>query len=321
MDLLKTFIFQTNLMSNILSYSSLTIIPVKIESRFGGSSKYSVIDGELIATGDIKKEVKPNNRRPKAVEPNYDFLTNIEDENPTITEGQPTQKQKANETVYKLKKSKIRKKCFALSRLQKSKKFLAFYSISFPIGLSDDHAYTIFNIWLTRCRKERGLNTYLWVAERQKNKTIHFHLLTNDHMQIRLVNGFMAFALNSVKQKGVEALQSINLEKYNGVDVKLVKGTRKSLVSYLVKYVSKNEIEFYRLPWHCSRDVSRLFTAINFDESEEDKLFEHLPEDPEQYITKQEKYYTVQGFKFTPKEIIFNDLDEANEIVYNTNKN
>jgi len=28
------------------------------------------------------------------------------------------------------------------------------------------------------------------VAERQKNGTIHFHLLTNDFMAIKIVNGF-----------------------------------------------------------------------------------------------------------------------------------
>lgn len=319
MDLLKTFIFQTTKMSNILSYSSLTFVPMNIPSKFGGSSKYRVIDGELIATADIKKEVKTIKQRPTAIEPNCDFLTSKEDESQTITDNQPDEQGKAKEAVYKLKKSKIRKKCFALSRLDKSRKFLAFYSISFPNGLSDDHAYTVFNIWLTRCRKVGGLNTYLWVAERQKNGTIHFHLLTNDHMPIVTVNGFMAIALSTVKRKGVEALQSINPEKYNGVDVKIVKGTRKSLVSYLVKYISKNEIEFYRLPWHCSRDVSRLFTAMNFDDSEMDELYKHLPEDPEQYITKQEKYYTVQGFKFTPDEIIFCDLDGVNEIVYSTN--
>jgi len=97
-------------------------------------------------------------------------------------------------------------------------------------------------------------------------------------MQIRPVNDFMAIALTTVKQKGVEALLNVNPEKHNGVDVKLVKRTRKSLVSYLVKYVSKNEIEFYRLPWHCSRDVSRLFKAINLDEAETEQIYKLLPD-------------------------------------------
>jgi len=306
-------------MSNILSYSSLTIVPMKIESKFGGSSKYKVIDGELIATRDIKKEVKPIKQKPTAIEPNYDFLTSDEDENPIITDCQPTEPEKIIEKVYKLRKSKVKKNCFALSRLEKSRKFLAFYTISFPVGLSDDHAYTVFNIWLTRCRKAGGLNTYLWVAERQKNGTIHFHLLTNDHMPIVTVNGFMAIALATVKRKGVEALQSINPEKYNGVDVEIVKGTRKSIVSYVVKYISKNEIEFYRLPWHCSRDVSALFTAMNFDDSEMDNINEYLPKADENYFIREEKYFKTKGFKFLPNETIFSDLDGVNEIVYSTN--
>lgn len=319
MDLLKTFIFQTNKMSNILSYSSLTIVPMKLESKFGGSSKYKVIDGELITAIKVKNEIKQIEQSKKEVEPDYNSSIIKDDEyliNADLFAIIPEVKK---DKVYRLKKSKIKRNCFALSRLEKSKKFLAFYTISFPIGLSDNDAYKVFNVWLTRCRKNGGLNTYLWVAERQKNGTIHFHLLTNDHMQIRDVNGFMAIALATAKRKGVEALQGINPEKYNGVDVKMVKGTRKSLVSYLVKYISKNDIEFYRLPWHCSRDVSRLFTSQNYDESEEDKLYEHLPEAPENYFIRQEQYFTVQGFKFTPNELIFTDLDGVNELVYNSN--
>lgn len=319
MDLLKTFIFQTIQMSNILSYSSLTIVPMKIESRFGGSSKYRVIDDELISTKKIKKDAKPIKQEVKRIESNFDLQRYEDDEYLSNIGYEPIISESENKTVYKLRKSKIKRKCFALSRLEKSKRFLAFYSISFPLGLSDDDAYKVFNVWLTRCRKIGGLNTYLWVAERQKNGTIHFHLLTNDHMQIRDVNGFMAIALATAKRRGVEALQGINPEKYNGVDVKMVKGTRKSLVTYLVKYISKNDIEFYRLPWHCSRDVSRLFTSQNYDESEEDKLYEHLPEAPENYFIRQEQYFTIQGFKFTPNELIFSDLDGVNELVYKSN--
>lgn len=318
MDLLKTFIFQTNKMSNILSYSSLTIVPMKIESRFGGSSKYRVIDDELITTVKVKKDAKPIKQEQNTKILNSDFQVCNDDEYNVNIGFKPIITEIEIKTGYKLRKSKIKRKCFALSRLEKSKKFLAFYSISFPIGLSDDDAYKVFNVWLTRCRKIGGLHTYLWVAERQKNGTIHFHLLTNDHMPIREVNGFMAIALSTAKRKGVEALQGINPEKYNGVDVKMVKGTRKSLVTYLVKYISKNDIEFYRLPWHCSRDVSRLFTSQNYDESEEDKLYEHLPEDPENYFIRQEQYFTIQGFKFTPNEIVFSDLDGVNEIIYNS---
>jgi hypothetical protein len=67
-------------------------------------------------------------------------------------------------------------------------------------------------------------------------------------------------------------LSNVETEKYNGVDVKYVKNDKKGIINYLAKYVTKNDIEFYHLPWHCSRDISGLFTSINFDDSEEDNF-------------------------------------------------
>jgi len=221
---------------------------------------------------------------------------------------------------YKLNKSKVRKKCIAFSRLEKSKKFLAFYSISFPQELPDEIAYKIFNTWLTRCRKECGLESYLWVAERQKNSTIHFHLLTNDFMPIKRVNSFMASCLASEKKKGLNALKSVETEKYNGVDVKKVDKDRKSLIGYLTKYITKNEIEFTHLPWHCSRDVSVLFTTINFDEAESDKYFNMIPKSPARYNVHKNENFNVGGFKFRPNEVIFSEMDEVNEMIYNPSK-
>lgn len=307
-------------MSNILSYSSLTTINFKIESRFGGSSKYKLIDGELIETGGTKKEAKPKYCSTVSVEPNYEFESSVSTEERFKTVELDKRQDEPKETVYQLNKSKIKKKCIALSRLAKSKKFLAFYTISFPVGLSDDHCYQVFNTWLTRCRKDKKLSTYVWVAERQKNETIHFHMLTNDNMQIRIVNGYMAIALTTFKRKGIEALQGVNPEKYNGVHVKRVKGSRKSVIGYLVKYISKNDLKFYRLPWHCSRDISSLFISENFDKpGEKEELDRLLPDDPEKYSIFENEHYTVKGFKFSPPEILFTNLDTVNEIIYHQN--
>lgn len=115
----------------------------------------------------------------------------------------------------------------------------------------------------------------------------------------------------------IEALKEIEVEKYNGVDVKKVGKSKNGLISYMAKYVTKNDVEFYRLPWHCSRDVSRLFTSINFDDEEEDKYYEQLPTWPDDYLYKEEKYYKVAGFKFRPDQKIYEDLDDINEIIYN----
>lgn len=121
----------------------------------------------------------------------------------------------------------------------------------------------------------------------------------------------------SEKKKGLEVLQEIDLEKYNGVDVKKVGQNKNCLISYLAKYVTKNEVEFYSLPWHCSRDVSRLFTSINYDEEEQDKYWDQLPKWAEDYSVTFEKYYRVAVFKVRPKSEIYNELDTVNEIIYN----
>ena len=62
--------------------------------------------------------------------------------------------------------------------------------------------------------------------------------MTNDFMPIKKVNGFMASCLASEKEKGVEVLKEININKYKGVDVKKVDKNRKSIIGYLTKYIA-----------------------------------------------------------------------------------
>ena len=164
--------------------------------------------------------------------------------------------------------------------------------------IDDDIAYKIFNTWLTRCRKNNDLQSYLWVAERQKNGTIHFHMLTNTMMPIREVNGYMKAALITQYNKGNLTGNTAPLERYNGVDVDNLykskrrtkrafklskKQARRKLQTYLTKYVSKNDIKSYRLPWHCSRDISALFTSQLYGIDEYNKLIEHIKTHPEKY--------------------------------------
>lgn len=84
------------------------------------------------------------------------------------------------------------------------------------------------------------------------------------------------------------------------------------------KDVIKNEIEFYRLPRHCSRDVSRLFTSINFGKEEEDHYFDQLPYPESDYHVHRSEYCTVGRFKFKPKHEIYENLDNLNELIYNS---
>lgn len=98
--------------------------------------------------------------------------------------------------------------------------------------------------------------------------------------------------------------------------MKKVGNTREKIVGYLSKYITKNDIEFYRLPWHCSRNVSRLFTSTNFQEEDSDKYFDLIPESIEKYNVHYSDYYNTGGFKFIPDPKVFEDIDSANEAVY-----
>jgi hypothetical protein len=280
-----------------LSNTSLVLTDSRAKSKFGGSSRFIENNGIVTDKRDVEKKIEL--KRKKKVSINHK----------SKIEQAESQLKEVKKKTYKLNKSKVKNKCISLSRLEKSKKFLAFYSISFPQGLPDEIAYKIFNTWLTRCRKDSGLKSYLWVAERQRNLTVHFHLLTNDFMKVREVNGFMAKCLLTVKNNGLEILKDVEIEK--------VEGNKNRLISYLAKYITKNEIEFYHLPWHCSRDISSLFTTVNYEADQADFYFDKLPESSIHYYISDKEYYTSAGFKFRPNGKIYSDLDRINEAIYN----
>lgn len=246
----------------------------------------------------------------------------------TLSEETPKEKEKK---AYKIRKSKIRNKIMNFFSLDASKNFCAFYSISFPINIADDIAYKLLNTWLTRCRKVYNLKSYIWVAERQKNNTLHFHLLTNTRMPIKEVNGFMKSALITQYKKGLLSTNIKTLEKYNGVDVdnlhypkKRKNGKKKlsfneaqsKLSMYLTKYVTKNDTISERLPWHCSRDISALFVSINYSDISTHEIAQLVSDNPEAVLSYYDEYFTFHYFLFRPSEFYFEDLKKINNEVY-----
>jgi len=238
--------------------------------------------------------------------------------------------------TYSLNKSKIRKKMTAFFNLQATKNFCAFYTLTFPSGISDNDAYRIFNIWQTRCRTEYALRSFIWVAERQKNGTIHFHLLTNTRMPIRQANDFIRESLT--KLCCAYDWEASKVEKYNGLDVDNVwhpkrpkspdasqRRTRddaaRYLGKYITKYVSKNNEKFQRLAWHESRDIAALFTAQNFDIDEVVPILSYFLSTKEQWKRLECEYLSV----YIPPNYIdlyhFTDLCRINELVYNQSLN
>ena len=231
----------------------------------------------------------------------------------------------------KINKAKVQGKIYALFNLKISRKFIAFYSVSFPINISDNVAFDIWNLWLTHLRKYYGLTNYLWVTERQKNKTIHFHMLTNQFLPIKNVNRTMANIIDNKVKNGLCSWGNSSVSSYNGVDVDSIynsKRHRKSgkelnptqvrnwLQKYVTKYVSKNNESFEHLCWHCSRSVSQLFTSTVILFSEREKLTQYLPRNPSLYINFKSDYSNVFIFKFVANQLIFKMINLYNDLIF-----
>ena len=152
-----------------------------------------------------------------------------------------------SQRTYRMKKTKVKDKCQMLFNTKAGQKFIAFYSVSFPEGISDDDAFKVWNYWLTFLRKEQKLTSYLWVTERQKNGTIHYHMLTCDYMPIRKTNDALRTILKNYNEKYNRGWQ--NIENYNGVDVfsvwaKRGKNVKRGYNDYTIKdFISKEEFE------------------------------------------------------------------------------
>lgn len=231
---------------------------------------------------DYSKEEK-NHPHFLASEPNTEQIEAFKSRNQKAKKEQKVGKERA----YKLPKVKVRKKIMAWMGLKRSKKQVYFWTITFPEKMKDSLCYKYFNVWFTRCRKELNLKSYIWVAERQQNSTLHFHILFNQKINIVKANKFLRITLLNGRNKGEYKYDRAKILNYNGVDIakqssrcynsktgkverkkgkKVLnfaqKNKKKALVQYLSKYVTKNDTIFSRLVWHCSRDVSNLFTEL-----------------------------------------------------------
>jgi hypothetical protein len=164
--------------------------------------------------------------------------------------------------IYKLNKTKLSDRINAFFTLKESKKLINFVTISFPCGLADDYCYQGLNIWLTKLRDKYALKDYVWIAERQQNGTIHYHMFINQYISIRHINQEMAVTINNIIINNNLSTIKFHKNQYNGVDLKRVKNNCQSVRRYVLKYVSKNNSEFTHLCWFSSRSVSSLFTCI-----------------------------------------------------------
>jgi hypothetical protein len=182
-----------------------------------------------------------------------------------------------------LNKAVIRSRISALINSQKNRKSLYFWTVTFPEKLPDTTCSCALNSFLTTLRKQYKDFEYLWVAERQKNSTLHYHIAIPNYVSVVRANSIMQNVLKFYRKFKPDKALLIQLSEYNGVHISKNSKTGKavnfaqakkgrSLESYLTKYVTKNESESFTSLWHCSRLFSALVTKIWIKAAEFNKL-------------------------------------------------
>lgn len=223
---------------------------------------------------------------------------------------------------YTIDKTEVQHRIKGYLNAMKGEKMLYFWTLTFPVGTTDDTAYLLLNKWFTRLRAERMIKDYLWVAERQKNMTIHFHICINNRMDVKKANRYMrASIMHSINKNEIDWTRDQAMN-YNGVDICKDKKTRrvtnfakqnkqKALSNYLTKYVTKNDESFEHLAWHSSRGYSNLITSVRFTRPEYEASRTHQLLDLTSRI--ENEYFVHYRWKGTPPKDLLKYLSDINQ--------
>lgn len=226
--------------------------------------------------------------------------------------------------LYRVKKKTVRAKILGYVNQLKGEKLLYFWTITFPQSTTDDTAWLLLNKWLTRLRAEKMLREYLWVAERQDNGTVHFHMVINRKMDVQKANRFMrASIMHSINNKEVNWTRE-QAKIYNGVDIAKNRKTRrvinfakkkasKALTVYLTKYISKNDTPFPHLAWHNSREYSAIVTEIRLTIKEYQQLIQ--PSSLNQNRQLKCDYFTFISWNGEPPNLVTKYLAAINQLL------
>lgn len=198
----------------------------------------------------------------------------------------PKRKPKDEHEGYQVNKALVKKRIWLLFLMNNVSPNLYFLTISFPLSILDNVAYSCFNSWLTNMRQKQGLKDYLWVAERQANGTIHFHIFICQYLNVRKANSAMKSAITTQYKKELITKQQFeSIKNYQGVHLSkdrngrvqnlrkiAKKNQRKAIINYITKYVTKaeekNDQQHKHLAWFNSRSFSRLQLSYRIEDEE-----------------------------------------------------
>lgn len=262
------------------THTGITILKDgRFKKRYIGSKQAAVdINGKLyLRSADMKRANLGEGITDRAQKKGLRSSTQPPAKNPEpLRDSESSTKQLSTiKREYRVNKLEVRQRLFSMINTMKGGKELYFWTVTFPQGTSDERAYQAFNTWLTTLRQSRFLRNYLWIAERQQNGTVHFHIAIPHKMSVVHANRMMRVTLTTFAKRKEIPFSVYQCKRYNGIDIAknrktgrvtnfaIKKGSR-SLANYLTKYVTKNDAGFAHLAWHNSRGFSALFTGITF---------------------------------------------------------
>jgi len=164
----------------------------RYRKRYTGSKNSAIdINGKMhLNANDLKKiiasDAKPGNQR-RAVTQSGVALTTDAVLNPPKS--------------YKVNKTEVKNRLFGMINTMRGKKELYFWTVTFPVNTTDATAYRLYNTWLTTLRQKKWLREYLWIAERQQNGTIHFHVAIPHRLSVVAANRAMQVILATAAKK------------------------------------------------------------------------------------------------------------------------
>lgn len=191
-------------------------------------------------------------------------------------------RKKKMHSISRSGKRLIRARGAAMFRVGRCKTIV---TLSFINNVTDRVAIICLQNFIRSWRKQYGESiNYLWVAERQQNGNVHFHILTSHFFDIKKENARwvrvqynQGIVFNSagcvLSRNDVEdAIRAGRLQELlNPFDVKRIT-TQSGVISYLTKYITKGHKkkddrgrkmdEFEFMPWRCSNRVSKVFTGV-----------------------------------------------------------
>lgn len=173
----------------------------------------------------------------------------------SINNTKKVDQKKRKETIkylgYKVAASKLKRRIWLLF-LMNTVKNLYFLTITFPVGTSDECAHWLLNTFLTNMRNQGYFNNYIWVSERQKNGTIHFHFYITKYTPAQKIQKGISSSLTTAYRKGLSTYPPQKAKKYQGFYFsknrkgrvqnlkKIKKNKRKLVINYCAKYISKD---------------------------------------------------------------------------------